>query len=134
MTENIIEKGKAPDKTTEDTVMTTEPMTTEEGAREPSSKRWKKPHAYFERCRALAREKHRTCQERRRPRKVGIEPLRERDPALPQQHKRNKRHRTRKRARKDEKDVLAAARPSQEPPLLIQASILPPPHIPDALR
>lgn len=73
MTENIIEKGKAPDKTTEDTVMTTEPMTTEEGAREPSSKRWKKPHAYFERCRALAREKHRTCQERRRPRKVGIE-------------------------------------------------------------
>ncbi|KAJ6189703.1 hypothetical protein N7519_004611 [Penicillium mononematosum] len=102
MTENIIEKGKAPDKATEDTVMTTESMATEEGAMEPS-KRWRKSQAYFERCKALARKNYRKRQERRRLRKVGIEvPLRERDPALPQQRKRNKRHRTRKRTRKDE--------------------------------
>jgi hypothetical protein len=72
MTDNIIEKGKAPDKAAEDTVMTTKPMPTEEGAREPS-KRWKKSQAYFERSRALAREKYRKRQERRPLRKVGIE-------------------------------------------------------------
>ncbi|KAJ5477818.1 hypothetical protein N7530_003327 [Penicillium desertorum] len=115
MTDNIIEKGKAPDKAAEDTVMTTKPMTTEEGAREPP-KRWKKSQAYFERSRALAREKYRKRPARRRLRKVGIEvPPHERDPALPLQPKRNKRHRTKKRTRKEEKAVLAAVRPKQEP-------------------